>query len=298
MSGVDAPKKPDEPKPALPAPQPVIDVAQHLVRLAATCMAVHDIRYYLNGIHVEPREAGGVFIIATDGHRLMAVIDETGSASEAATLRVDRATLSRMPRPCATGGAAIGKRIPLEKVGNRLQTEVFRGKTAVLLTDHLGQVSHMIPGALVEGKFPDWRSVMPDFEKLKPGTVAPYNYRYLSSVLDVFSSNKRGYGVHPRAYQSDPHSAIVWHLPRHENACLIIMPMRDDSIGSPLNDLFTKNWSTDARRARRPAEAKAQEPVAVPAERGADPQERQAEAGQERAAAGPQAQAPAQDPTA
>ncbi len=71
MSGVDASKAPLLP-PAPPPPTPVIDVAQHLARLAASCMAAHDIRYYLNGIYVEPREAGGV-VSADEMRRQMRV---------------------------------------------------------------------------------------------------------------------------------------------------------------------------------------------------------------------------------
>lgn len=287
MSGVDAPKKPAAPAPKPLEPTPVIDVAQHLVRLAATCMADHDIRYYLNGIYVEPREAGGVFIVGCDGHRMMVVIDETGSASESAILSMDRATVARLVRPSASGGAVhIKGRFPLDRVGNRLQTEVFRGKTAMLLTDHMGQVSHVRPGVLVDGNFPDWRRVIPDFSKLTPGNRAPYNHRYLSKVLDVFAGGKRGFQVFPRPFQVDQHSAIVWCIPQHENALLIIMPMRDGPADGKLPDLFTKNWNPDARRARRPAEAKAEEPLAVPAERDAGAQGGQAEAGAERAAAG------------
>jgi hypothetical protein len=167
----------------------------------------------------------------------------------------------------------------------------------MLLTDHLGQVSYVRPGVLVEGKFPDWRRVIPDFERLTPGNRAPYNHRYLSNVLDVFAGGKRGFGVFPRPFQVDQYSAIVWCIPRHENALLIIMPMRDDPTDGKLPDLFTKNWNPNARRARQPAEAKAEKPVAVPAERGAAAQGSEAQAGGQRAAGGEeQASAPPASP--
>ena len=279
-------------------PTPSIDAAQHLVRLAATCMAEHDIRYYINGIYFEPREAGGIFIVATNGHRLMVVIDESGSASDSAIISVDRRMAARMVRPAAMGGAYTGKRKVLdEKISNRFQTDVFRGKTAALLTDNCGQVSHVRADALVEGKFPDWRRVLPDFEKLKPGAMAPYNPRYLSSVLEVFG-DKRGNGVMASPYQVDPTGAIVFHLRRHENALLIVMPMRDEPADGKIADLFKTNWSTaDARRARRPADPPPQDSVAVPAERGAAAEGGEAQAGAERAtsqeaAAGESPQAP------
>lgn len=273
-------------------PQPVIDVAQHLVRLAATCMATHDIRYYLNGVLIEPREAGGVFIVATDGHRLMAVIDETGSASESAILSLDKSTVARMVRPDAKSNRpADSRHVINEKAGYRLQTDVFRDYTAVLLTDNAGMVTHVRPRALIEGKFPEWRRVIPDFEKLKPGLQSMFNPDYLGAPIKAFKG-RRPPSATP--YQVDAQGAIIWHLHGHEHALLLIMPWRGDT-GTTMH-ILAKNWSPDARRPRRPADPPPQDPVAVPAERDAAAQGGEAATGAQPAAASEAAQPPAQGP--
>lgn len=52
--------------------------AQFLKPLAKI-MAKNDVRYYLNGIHIQSNPVGeGVIISATDGHRLLSILDKRG----------------------------------------------------------------------------------------------------------------------------------------------------------------------------------------------------------------------------
>lgn len=288
MSAASAPAAPTA------KPQPVIDVAQHLVRLAASCMAKLDIRYYLKGVYIEPREAGGVFIVGCDGHRLMAVIDETGVASEAAILHLDRATVQRLARPSVYGGPAGRRGAVIPKEGGlRLQTEQFRGDTAMVLTDSEGRLSHVRPSVLVEGKFPDWRRVIPDFDKMKRGVTDAYNPNYLMEPLSTFAS-RSGRSIQAYPYQAHEGGGIVWHMQGHEYALLLIMPQRGDAGGL---DVFKTKWNPDARRPRQLAKATAEGAVAVPAERGAAQAEGPAEADAQRAAAEAQAEATRQGTT-
>jgi hypothetical protein len=283
---------------------PKINVNARLVRLAATCMATMDIRYYLNGIYVEPREAGGCFIVATDGHRLMAVIDPTGQASVASVLAIDKRMVARMPKTDARllyddikqelrNSSKKGTVTYRPGISNRLRTTEFDGKLAVLLTDVNGLVEDMRSSALIEGRFPVWQKVVPaDFSKLKPTPGAIINIDYLHGMLAAFKPSKHKVRVFPNLLQNhdDPNSCVVVHIHGHEYALGIIMPMRADALGGA-TELFTKNWTTDARRAYQPADTKAQDAVAVPAERGGDAQGQQAQAGAELAAAATQAQA-------
>ena len=61
-------------------------------------MAANDIRYYLNGVLVTPRAEGGVYLVATDGHRLMAVIDESGSVDKERIIRFPKSFLAKLPK--------------------------------------------------------------------------------------------------------------------------------------------------------------------------------------------------------
>lgn len=278
----------------LTKPLPRINVAAERMRLAASCMAKHDIRYYLNGVLVEPREAGGVFIVATDGHRLIAVIDPTGEASEPTILSLSADMLRRMPRPSAADGFPMGgkvnKLLPADtETGHRVILDTFRERSALVLTGAAGEPACIHLSPIIEGNFPDWRRVVPsNLPELKPGTTDVYRYDYLSTVLDTFARSAR-FTVTTTAMQSAIGAGIVFHIHRHEYAILVVMPMR--SSAKELNQpKFFTTWGGNARRARQPAKAATQDAVAVPDERGADAKERPAEAGAQPAAA--QAKAP------
>ena len=46
-----------------------------------------DVRYYLEGIYIEPIKGGGVFMVATNGHIMIVVKDEQAHASRSFILR-------------------------------------------------------------------------------------------------------------------------------------------------------------------------------------------------------------------
>lgn len=50
-----------------------------LFRIAYSCVSTEETRYYLNGVHLEPHPCGGAFMVATDGHRLIVVHDESAN---------------------------------------------------------------------------------------------------------------------------------------------------------------------------------------------------------------------------
>lgn len=273
-------RKKTEPGPRsaiIPPTPPKINVRATRLRLAATCIADLDIRYYLCGVYIEPREDGGVFIVATDGHRMMAVIDEMGSASAPTIIRLPGQFLKALPRPCTYPG---GEKIPGVTKGSRsivassidncrVTIEELANGHALMLTDGYGRPSHVQPGnPIIEGKFPDWRRVLPSFQKLVPGTNKPWNFNYLLSVVSVFKSDRYKLAVGTRPYHQPDNNgaAFVFHLVGHEYACLLIMPMLGDGerVYQEHLDKLMKNWGDDARRPAKPAEAQTENLVAIP----------------------------------
>lgn len=43
--------------------------------------STEETRYYLNGVLVEPHPDGGVLLVATDGHRMVAIKDDEGETN-------------------------------------------------------------------------------------------------------------------------------------------------------------------------------------------------------------------------
>lgn len=126
-----------------------------------------DIRYYLDGIYVEPCESGGCMIVATEGHMLGVI-----HSPEA---RSDKARLLRM-----TDGfeAALKSR----KAVNEGVVSLAAEKARITLTVR-GIEEYVQPGEpFIDGKYPDWRKVVPPLEHMRPGISAALQARYLSKL--------------------------------------------------------------------------------------------------------------------
>lgn len=267
MSAADAPKAPEATKPdVVPPPMPTIDVSAAKVRLAASCMATHDIRYYLCGVRVEPRKGGGAYIIGCDGHRLLVCIDSTATCSEPAILRVTPDMLRRMPKPRRNGevwpATTKGKKrfaaMLAAKQEPRLQTEKFRGQPALVLTNEQGLPAYVTADRiLVEGQFPDWRRVIPDFATLERGTPDSYKFSYVAGPMAALASGGK-YDVPvaiPYRQKGKTGSGIVFQIVGHEYAVLLVMPMVDSSVGAgPFTDVWSKELPKPDPKPAEPAQ--------------------------------------------
>lgn len=139
--------------------------------MIAPFMAATDIRYYLNGFLIERAEGGGVFIVATNGHALAAVHDPEGMIEGTDKLIIRRdMNLVRAAKPGRNtlpnsvlfqdGRTYVAPGFDL--IGSDMETYVMPGKN------------------IVEGNFPAWRKVLPEFAKLQPGMrSATVNPEYL-----------------------------------------------------------------------------------------------------------------------
>lgn len=66
----------------------LIDLHPKAFAAANLCRANNDVRRLLNGVHVYPREQGGVNIIATNGHHMLHVTDFNGQCARPVILRL------------------------------------------------------------------------------------------------------------------------------------------------------------------------------------------------------------------
>lgn len=128
-----------------------------MLEAALICASREEIRYYLNGVYVDP--AG--LVVATDGHRLFAG-DFTPDNS--------RATLP----------AFEGWIIPRDALQRALKAAPKRAK------DPAARVLEISPERVgdvvcqpIDGSFPDWRRVIPD-EVTPDGKAAQFDGAYLA----------------------------------------------------------------------------------------------------------------------
>ena len=130
--------------PAFSVPQKTL---KGLINQVHFAMAVHDIRYYLNGI-LFVAEGKTLTLVATDGHRLALAQGETDTEMPKQEVILPRKTVLELMRLLKDGGKGDDESAPIEMrfAGNQAKFS-FSGMEFVT--------------KLVEGKFPDYNRVIP-----------------------------------------------------------------------------------------------------------------------------------------
>ena len=159
--------------------------------VAAICQfkSERDIRYYLNGVYVEPIEGGGAMVIATNGFSMGIWRDASGVVERPAVLR-------------------IGKRLEAECTGSDLKRlTIIDDRLAVLMTNvkaakkeapmeqseiYIQHKQGTKPGSWeIEGKFPNWRNVIPT----EPDGCMPHDQVDPKFLSQIKRAIKLGSGV-------------------------------------------------------------------------------------------------------
>lgn len=187
--------------------------------------ADQDVRYYLNGICVEP-VPGGAVIVATNGHLLAAMRSQDTVVSERVIVNVTpafAAAVKKASRSELSFIRAVTKTSTLEVV-NVPGTSRNKGE----------DIAFVKPGEpFIDGKFPDWRKIIPSDEKIGKGLPAAYNADYLRRALEaVCEGPKQRYHhliqfYHTSAAEPLTSAAII--RMRQDFIC-VVMPVRDDAV--------------------------------------------------------------------
>ena len=184
-------------------------------------MAKSDIRYYLMGIHIEPDPKGGAILVATDGHRMLVIKDKNAdypkdAPKEGIIFQIDKSAA----KFCNKEVRGVSGWATVDVDSQRLT--IFNGD---------GQEMYLQPGkCLVNGNFPDWKRVMPDFTQLQQACLSFVKSDYVADAAMVHpgsASRIRGYGV--RFWQESKHSPLIVQYSEYPEFCAIIMPLRCDN---------------------------------------------------------------------
>jgi len=175
-----------------------------------------DIRFYLNGVLVEVTE-NGRFYAATDGHKLVVIREARQETDENGQWIIPREVIL---------GIKISKRPVID--------------TATFNQESGGRASITYCGTetrffLVDGKFPDWRRVIPSSTS---GEIAQFNPDYLVAIRDCAAATVgiNGYsglsilhnGGNASLYQCDDRTFIAVIMPMRINAADVYKPVPDD----------------------------------------------------------------------
>lgn len=192
--------------------------------------AVKDVRYYICGVFIEPHPRGGVSIVATDGVRMAAIHDPEGWCK-------DKIIVGEIPRALI---AACKKRKDITHTGPE---HLWIGKDfAVVSTNpekeppknpfsesalHAGKVS------LIDGKFPNWRRVIPTDRKMEPAMIPAFNVELLATLQEaakiLSGTTSKNFDGCVRLYSAGENLALVARLidsDLMDRFVAIMMPMR------------------------------------------------------------------------
>jgi hypothetical protein len=145
----------DQPKPQKPAFRCIVDAG--LLLRAHLCVGQEETRFHLTGVNIEPLAEGGAVLVATDGHKLVAIRDkdafvEGGSgivrlnkrfiADVSSAIRTlnhnykivvtsDRAGLITTPAPEMTEDRAVACFAALAELNEKIQLVQFKDKPII-----------------------------------------------------------------------------------------------------------------------------------------------------------------------
>ncbi|SDG35123.1 hypothetical protein [Pelagibacterium luteolum] len=145
------------------------DVDATLFAAAALFQSTEETRYYLNGVHIEPHPDGGVFLVATDGHRMLVCHDKSGTiAGETAICQLGKDQL----KACKQGRNDTAPR-RVSAAGPK--------DPATVVSD--GAPVAVMPRWRIEGGYPDWRRAMSRANSL--GSHEAFDASFFSSFAAV-----------------------------------------------------------------------------------------------------------------
>lgn len=180
---------------------------QAALKMVSHAAGKKDVRYYLNGVHLE-FSSHGVAAVATDGHRL-AVAQIEGSFE---------------PGEITIGHDAIKQILAVPKSGAEIEVTVTGDRVALTLG---GQVLTFTD---VGGKYPDWRRVAhgtPEATEVI-GVNAEYMAQAMTALSKVANHKYHGVKIHLRGANNGMklEAGLAEDFPDMTEAYCIVMPMR------------------------------------------------------------------------
>jgi len=198
-----------------------IQIKPETIKALLTIAAKGDIRYYLNGLLVDVNAAGVVVLVATDGHRLLALPVEPDDVSDArpGEYIIPRDALESV-KPVKAGRNAFPLELTIEQPAPAPDPE-RAGVTVQAPARFTLTGATTAAGVVVDGRYPDWRRVLPVKASGEPGHFQPDYVADFGTVAALLTGKKNPC---PVIHHSGLAAALVTGL--GANAIGVLMPMR------------------------------------------------------------------------
>lgn len=174
-------------------------LSANCVKSAMVTMAKNDVRYYLNGLLIGDKK-----IVSTDGHRMTVIECEQADFE---------------PKIFAIKGNLLKSACECEFV--------FIGEDhGVIMTRSAGKQEQdkVVKFSVVDGRFPDWRRVMPQGKPIKVEKVG-FNIGYVADINKTAQHLGNSYSIGAFTFYGGEKAAIEISTGEHK-ATVVIMQAR------------------------------------------------------------------------
>src|SRR6185312_1496887 len=209
-------------------PDPIVQIPVADLLRVTPFKGVDDIRYYLNGVLVTPYEDHAL-LVATNGH-WMAIYESKDA-------RTDAPRILDMPDWFLRQLVDTERGDPLDeedeggdylpRTGSPTCLFISDEKAHLVIKEGISEVL-VKPGLpFIDGKFPDWRKVLPDPATIEPGMIEPVAASYLSGLHKAVPF-EREHALF--AYHGDKAGGpVLFRFGNLPQLVIALMPRRDTS---------------------------------------------------------------------
>ena len=152
--------------------------------------AKKDVRYYLKGIMLELDNMDIKCLVATDGHRLALAGGRGAKRGDYDEIIICNDSIKLLLQALKPGAGKLGK-ARAEQTEVKIVVDIIASVATVNLIYRDSAASY--PVNLVDGRYPDYRRVIPKPDDIQPGYDIGWNAAHIAqacTALDGYSDNK------------------------------------------------------------------------------------------------------------
>jgi hypothetical protein len=196
--------------------------------IAAAVAAKGDVRYYLNGVSVEPGPKGkGAIMVGTDGHRLIAMHDPNGICKQQVIL----STSPQMLSACTKSPARSRFIDIMLTLDDNNSLAIGPGGNSDSELQFKPHYRHPIDPR-IDGKYTEWRRVVPARDDVIPGIPGGYNGSYLHDFCKIAKlvDGRHGGITFFQHKEGGEHKTLLIRSTGNKDFLGLLMPMRVDGV--------------------------------------------------------------------
>lgn len=208
-----------------------LNLKARLVAALPQFKADNDIRYYLNGVYVEPIEGGGALIVATNGHAMGVWRDMTGEVERPAVLRIGK----RLESACLDSDykrlVIIDDRLAvLEELPNKTAIKMAT-KTPITTEVYVQEKTGTKGSWEVPGTYPIWRKVVQG--KAQQNLTDTLSAVYINTVRKALKIGTGDASAYIAFLQGEKDKGIAVTSRSAPDFFGVIMPVREEAAAYP-----------------------------------------------------------------